>query len=276
MKSLIKKFLTLTLLLCSVAAFAGNGNNGPRNFQQIIKSGELRIGVSIFPPWVMKAKDGRLIGSEIDMGRRLAADMGVTPKFGQYKWQQLIPALTKGKIDIIISGMAIKPDRALKVNFSRPYGNSGIGLATNTKLTKNIKNLDELKQPKIKIAVLANTVSADLAERLFSGATLVKVASAAEAEQALVKGKVDAIIAANPLPKFIALKHPGTVDLPLAHPLLSFKEGFAIHKGEYDFLNFLDSWIVARTADAWIPSTRRYWLESLDWKNQVKSVAGVR
>lgn len=266
MLSLIKKLLVMTLVLCSAATLADSKS---RSFEQILKSGQLRIAVSVFPPWVMRAKDGQLVGSEIDMGRRLAADMGVAPKFSEYEWKQLIPALKRGDVDIIISGMAIKPDRALKVNFSRPYGNSGIGLVANTALTEDFKSLDELKQPGVKIAVVEGTVSAELAERLFSKAKLIRFSSGSKLEEALLKGKVHAVIASNPLPKFIALKYPDKVDLPLTSDLLSFREGMAINKGEFDFLNFLDSWIIARTADAWIPTTRKYWLESLEWMDQV-------
>lgn len=217
MQALIKKFFVLCLVLCSAVVFAADK---PRDFQHIIKSGSLRIGVSIFPPWVMRAKSGDLIGSEIDMGRRLAADMGLAPDFGLYEWQQLIPALNKGDIDIIISGMAIKPNRALKVNFSRPYGDAGIGLVANTGKTKNFKSLDELKSPEVKIGVLAETVSADVAKRLFSKATLVLMKTQEALEEALLKGELHAVIAANPLPHFLSLKYPGKLDLPLVKPLL--------------------------------------------------------
>lgn len=266
MLSLIKKLLVVTLVCCSTAALA---DGKARNFEQIIKSGELRIAVSVFPPWVMRAKDGQLVGSEIDMARRLAADMGVAATFSEYEWKQLIPALNRGDADIIISGMAIKPDRALKVNFSRPYGDSGIGLVANTSMTKDFTSLDELKQPGVKIAVVDGTVSETLTERLFAAATLVTFSDTTELEKALLKGKVHAAIASNPLPKFIALKHPDKVDLPLESDLLTFREAMAINKGDVDFLNYLDSWIIARTADAWIPTTRNYWLESLEWKDQV-------
>ena len=260
--------LLVSLVLLSLTASAAD--KARRDFQAILDSGELRVGVAIFPPWVMRAKDGQLIGSEIDMARRLAADMKVSPQFGLYEWEKLIAALEQGEIDIIVSGMGIKPDRALRVNFSRPYGDAGIGLAANTKLTADFDSLQQMKQPGVKIAVIADTVSADVAKRLFSRTTIRQLASEEAVQKALLNGDVHAVIAANPLPKFWSLQHPGKVDVPLAKPLLSFKEGMAIDKGDADFLNFLDAWVVARTADAWIPSTRQYWLETLDWQDQVQ------
>lgn len=267
MYSLLKKLALLGLMIASLSAVA---QTPPRDFQQILASGELRIGVALFSPWVMRAKDGQLIGSEVDMARRLAADMKLTPQLSVYEWQQLIPALEKGEIDIIIAGMAIKPERALRVNFSRPYGDSGIGLAANSQLTSEFKNLDALKRPEINIGSVKGTASADVAKRMFSRTKLVYFDNSSELEAALVSGKVHAVIASNPQPKFYSLKYPDQVDTPLSKPLLSLKEGLAINKGDADFLNFLDAWVVAHSADAWIASTRHYWFESLEWQEQIR------
>lgn len=268
MKDFLKIMIVAAAILLSFQATAVEKHQ--RDFKQILKSGELRVGVSLYPPWVMRAKDGQLIGSEIDMANRLAADMGIKPVIGLYEWEQLIPVLESGDIDIIVSGMAIKPSRALRVNFSRPYGDAGIGLVTNSSLTADFKSLEDLKKPGVIIGTQAETVSADVARRLFSTATIKYFASQQETEQALLDGKIYAVIAANPVPEFLALQYPDKVDVPVNKPLMSFKEGFAINKGDADFLNFLDAWVVAHSADAWIASTRRYWLETLDWQEQVR------
>jgi polar amino acid transport system substrate-binding protein len=265
---MIKTLMLLSVLVLSLTSWADDIDH--REFNDIIKSGELRVGVAIFTPWVMRAKDGQLVGSEIDMARRLAADMGVKPVIGLYEFEQLIPTLNKGDIDIIVSGMGIKPSRALKVNFSRPYGDAGIGLATNTQMTADFTSVEDLKRPSVKIGVIGDTMSADVAKRLFSKSTIKAYMNQDDMEKALLEGKVHGIIAAQPVPNFLSLQHPQKVDVPLARPLLSFKEGMAINKGDADFLNFLDSWVIARTADAWISSTRHYWLETLKWKEQVQ------
>ncbi len=93
--------------------------------------------------------------------------MSVKPKFVVYKWEDIIPALRKGEIDIIAGGMAITPARALKINFSNPYADSGISLATNTKITRNIKSLEELNQKNIIISCVSESVSHELANRIF-------------------------------------------------------------------------------------------------------------
>ena len=55
----------------------------------------------------MKNKAGELIGFEIKVATKVADDMGVKPEFKVYIWDEIIPALQKGEIDVIADGMAI-------------------------------------------------------------------------------------------------------------------------------------------------------------------------
>jgi polar amino acid transport system substrate-binding protein len=42
--------------------------------------------------------------------------------------------------------------------------------------------------------------------------------------------------------------------------------GFGVKRGEQALLNFLNAWITARTADGWLPATRKVWFDSLGWR----------
>ena len=91
------------------------------SLEQVLSKNRLRVGFSTFVPWAMKNKRGDFVGFEIDVARRLAADMGVAIDFIPTKWSGIIPALLTGKLDVIIGGMGITPERNLKVNFTDPY-----------------------------------------------------------------------------------------------------------------------------------------------------------
>lgn len=240
-----------------------------RTLDEVLESGKLRVAVSLFTPWTLKGKDGELQGFEIEVTKRLANDMGVKPEFEVFQWDDVLPALEQGKVDIVVAGMAITPQRALRVNFSQPYASSGIDLATHTERTSHITKLEELNTKDIVVASVAGTLSAKLTKELFENAKLKSFATSDEAKQALVEGKVHAYVAASPLPRFVALEHPDTVDVPLSKPLLVYKAGFAVRKGDPDFVNFLNSWIIAREADTWLPTTHKYWFESLRWRRDL-------
>jgi len=267
-------FVTLLLIVALISslnapAHAESSNSQPEHsstLDMVLKKGQLDIGVSLFTPWTLKNSQGELVGFEIDIAQKLAKDMGVKPKFHVLEWHDILPALLNKDIDIIIAGMVITPQRALEVNFSHPYVESGIGLATNHQRTKSFTSLKDLNQPNSTLAVVTDTVSENLAHRVFPKATIQTFLTSKKAIQAITTGKVHGYIELNPLPTFLALDHPDKVDTPLSKPLLSTKAGFAINKGDADFINFLNAWIIAREADTWLASAHDYWFRSLDWR----------
>ena len=261
-------FLLIFSLLISQYSYADSTNDV---LYKIQKKNEINVGVTILSPWIMKNKEGKLIGFEIDIANQLAHDLGVKVKFKQYQWNQLIPALQKGEIDIIASGLSITAKRALEINFSNPYSSSGYSLVSNLKLTKDFDSIKDLNNEKIYITAVKGTVSADLAKKIFPLAKLDLRESAKDATSAVVNGSVHAFIASSPVPEFVSLKNADKVDLPLKKPLLTTKEAFALKKGSPEMLNFLNAWIVAHQADEWIESSHRYWFNSLKWQHQLAS-----
>ena len=266
MKFFTQLFISLLFLLgitCTSAAASQDV------FDQIIKKGEIRVGISVMAPWVMKDKDGKYVGFEIDIAKQLASDMDVKPVFKEYEWDKLIPALEKKEIDIIASGISITPKRGLKVRFSNPYSSSGYNLVSNLKLTKDFSSIKDLNDSKVYIGVVKGTVSEGLAPKIFPRARIDTFKDNQEATDAVVNGTVHAFVASAPTPRFVSLKYPDDVDLPLEKPLLVTKEAFAINKHNPEMLAYLNSWVTAHEADSWLKSTHTYWFKSLKWRNKI-------
>ncbi len=270
---------TLLGILCCFSLLIGEAMAAPKaataekavapvSFAQIIAAGKLRVGTYLSVPNAMQTDDGKLTGADIDIAQRVAKDMNVALEIKTLDWEQLVPALQRGDIDLIIAGMSVTPERALRVYFSNPYASSGISIATNIKLTADFASIDSLNNSNVAIGVISGTVSEDAARQLFPKAAIKTFAAENQAEEALVKGLVHAFVRSEPVPRFIALRHPKEVDVPINKPLIATREAFAVRKGDHDFVNFLNAWIVARDADAWLTSTRKYWFESFNWQKQ--------
>jgi polar amino acid transport system substrate-binding protein len=242
----------------------------PGTLQSVLEKKTLRVGVSLFTPWTIKHRDGQLVGYEIDVAKQLAKDLGVKPEFHVLEWEKIIPALLNREIDIIIAGIVITPQRALKVNFSQPYDSSGIGLVTNISLTKHFKGPKDLNSPEVIIATVTGTISEDLARRVFSKATLKSFPTSQEAIEAVTGGKVHGYVEHEAITTFVALDHPELVDEPLSKPLLETKAGFAVNKRDPDFINFLNAWITAHEADTWLASVHKYWFEGVEWRKELQ------
>jgi polar amino acid transport system substrate-binding protein len=233
---------------------------------EVLARGTLRVGLSLFTPWALQDKDGKLQGFEVQVATQLAKDIGVKPEFKVVEWDQLIDTLNRGEVDAIIAGMGITPRRALRVNFTIPYAASGISMATYLEGTKDVKSLAEMNVPRIRVAVVGGTVSDTLAREVFDKAQIRVFSTSDGAKEALLKGEVQAYVESSPIPRFIALEHPDKVDVPLSKPLLTYKTAMAVRKGDPDFLAFLNAWITAREADGWLPTTYKYWFKSLRWR----------
>ena len=254
------------LLFIALALILNSSVHASDVLEEVLEAGVLRVGVSLYEPWVMKDKDGNLIGYEIQVADQLANDLGVKVKYKVVEWEELIPTLKDEDVDIIISGMAITPQRALHVNFSLPYGHSGVSLAANIEKTKNINSLQELNSADITLGVVSKSVSEPVANSIFSEADIKSFTQSEDAVEALINGDIHALIEASPVPKFLALQHPDKIDAPLNTPLLSYKAAMAVNKGEQEFINYLNAWITARDTEGWLPAKHKYWFDSLEWK----------
>ncbi len=231
----------------------------------VLDRGTIRVGVAEFVPWTVKTKSGELIGFEIEVARKIASDMGVKAEFTLYEFEQMIPALEEGEIDLIAGGMAITPKRALRVNFTQPLANSGISLATNVNKTQGITSLKELNESRAIITVVSDTLAHSVAQTFFDQATIKVYATSELAENEILEDRAHAYLASVPEVNFLALMNSDKIDVPIKEPFMASSEGLAVKKGEQELLNFLNAWVVARLTDKWLGTTHDYWFETIAW-----------
>jgi polar amino acid transport system substrate-binding protein len=238
--------------------------------EQVLKRGALRVGLSTFVPWAMKDKTGKWTGFEVDVASRLARDTNVQAEFVPTKWAGMIPALLTGKFDIIIGGMSIRPERNLKVNFSIPYDYTGLSLVANKALAGGLKTLEDFNQPKVIIAARLGSTAATAVKNLMPRAQLRLFDDEPQAYQELLNGNAYAVVASAPMPAFQALRHPDKLFLPIHGTFTKEPIGFAIRKGDFDTMNYLDSWIRVVEAEGWLKERRHYWFETTEWENLIR------
>jgi polar amino acid transport system substrate-binding protein len=239
--------------------------------EQVQKRGTLRVGFSTFVPWAMKDKEGKFIGFEIDVARALAEDMEVNPEFVPTKWSGIIPALLTGKFDIIIGGMGIRPQRNLKVNFSIPYDHSGMSLVAHKQVAPGYDSLDDFNKPSVTVAARIGTTAAQAAKTHLPQAKVRLFDDEAQAMQELLTKRAHALVASQPLPEQQAIKHEAQLYLPLEGETFTTEPiGFAVRKGDFDFLNFLDNWIRVKKAEGWLQERHEYWFTTMDWQERLQ------
>jgi ABC-type amino acid transport substrate-binding protein len=90
---------------------------------KIQKAGEITIGVKFdVPPFGFKnPQTNEVEGFDVDMGRFIAEELGVEPKFIEAISDNRIPFLERGTVDLILSTMTINAERDMEIDFSEPY-----------------------------------------------------------------------------------------------------------------------------------------------------------
>lgn len=256
--------LMLVLMVCTSAVAKES------LIETIQKRGVIRVGMSTFVPWAMNDKNGELIGFEIDVAKKLADDMGVGIEFVPTNWSGIIPALLTGKFDVIIGGMGITPTRNLKVNFSVPYDFTGMSLVANKRKAKGFTALEDFNKKSVTIAARTGTTAALAAKKQFPNATMRLFENESQALQELYLGRVHAVVASAPLPRFQALKYPNKLTVPIAEDFTKEPIGFALRKGDVDTLNYFNNWILVKRSSGFLAETKAYWFETRDWADLVK------
>ena len=92
--------------------------------EKVKDRGKLIVGTSSgFPPFEMANPNSPygVEGFDIDLAKKIADKLGVELEVQDLGFDALIQSVKDGKIDLVLAGMTINPDRAKSVLFSSPY-----------------------------------------------------------------------------------------------------------------------------------------------------------
>ncbi|MGI4951677.1 MAG: transporter substrate-binding domain-containing protein [Janthinobacterium lividum] len=261
-----RTLLTITASGVTGALLPGAARAEGSAIDAIRARGRLRAGLSTFVPWAMRDKQGGLIGFEIDVGNRLAKDLGVTYEPVPTAWDGIIPALLAGTFDVIIGGMTITPARQASVDFTEPYSFTGVGMVANRKTAGGARGVEAFNRPDFTIVGRRGVAAVQVAQKLFPNATIRQFDDDAQALQELLNGRAQALVSSTPKPAFAALDNKDELYLPIDEPLADQKDAMAVRKGDTQTLAVLNDWIAARKADGWLRSRFAAWFETRDWR----------
>ncbi len=237
--------------------------------EKILAAGEVRVGMSTFVPWVMRSKDGEYIGFEVDVAREVAKDMGVELVIVPTQWDGIIPALLSGKFDVIIGGMSITPERNLKVNFTRPYAQSGLQIVANRNQAQGFDEFEDFNSEDVIFTMRRGVTAIDAVERLFPAAQTRLFDEEATAIQEVVNGNSTAWVSASPSAVIAIADHGDKLFLPFLETFDNSNEGFGLRKNDPDALNFFNNWILTKQESGWLQDRHTYWFKTRDWADMV-------
>ena len=233
---------------------------------EIIKKGEIRIGMTgNQPPYSMKAVNDSLMGYEVDLARILAESMGVKLNIVELPFSDLMPALESGKIDAIMSGMTITPERNMKVLFAGPYTLSGKSILTKSKVLAEISEAEEANYKKYKITCLKGSTSEDFVRVYMPDTEIIPVENYDIGVDMVLNDQADALVADFPICLVTLLRYQHAGLITLDEPLTIEPIGMALPPGDSQFLNLVENYLSALELSGILQILDQIWLEDGEW-----------
>ena len=209
--------------------------------EEIAPTGKLRVAIAISPAggafWSTKNEAGGYAGVPVDLGKEMAAQLGVPVEYIVHQNSgQITDAASKGTWDVTF--LPKDPEREGKMSFGPTYE-----VADATYIVKagsSATNFETLDQPGVKVAAVNNTTTMRGAIAHLKNAKVTGYQTYDEISGLLKNGEVDAFALSRDQLNAMAKKIPGTkvldetfkqtvtaVAVPLNHPLaLTFATKF--------------------------------------------------
>ncbi len=217
-----RRFMSILLSVVALALLLG-GCAEQKKEAKILKVGS----DTAFAPFEFQDEGSKdYVGFDMDLIKAIGKQMGYEVQVQSMNFDGIIPALEAGNIDVSISAMTITPERAAKVNFSKPYYKSGQSIVVKADNTA-IKSFADLAGKRIGVQI--GTTGAEEAKKI-KNAQIREFNTAPEAFLELKAGGVDAVVNDLPVNEYYIAKSAAKDAKITGEPMSSEEYGIASSK----------------------------------------------
>lgn len=215
---------------------------------------------SNYAPQSFIDKKGKLQGFDVDVGKKAAELLSLTPKFVNPAWDSVIPGLGTGKWDVSIGSMTITQTRLKQVDFTDPYYYTQAQLLVRAGAPQ-ITSIDQLKGKKIGCGTGTTYL---YFMQAVGGVKISTYTTDLDALPDLKNGRLDAVMTADlTASQAIASGQPFELS---GKPFYYEPLAFAVKKGETDLLAALNYAVktMHTPADGSLTAFSKTWYHGFD------------
>jgi polar amino acid transport system substrate-binding protein len=260
----------LVMSVWGQAVGAGESPKVSPVLDRIMAKKELTVGTAAsMPPLNMTTKGGEIIGMEMDLARSFANAMDVKLTLSRMHFNELLPALEKGKIDMILSGMTMTPQRNLKVAFVGPYFASGKSILTKKKNVESVDELSKMNQPDKVLVALKGSTSQMFVEKLIPKAKLVLADNYDQAVASVRSDMAVAMVADYPICVVSVHRYPDAGFITLGKPISYEPIGVALPANDPLLVNWVQNSLNFLEKSGELEGLMSRWFKDTSWLSQL-------
>jgi polar amino acid transport system substrate-binding protein len=261
------RLLLASLIVAGLAACQPPGaGSSSSHLQQILANGELRVGMTgSQPPLNMTSKSGVIMGLEVDVVQALAESMNLELRLVTFPFAELLPALERGEVDLVISGLTITPERNSRVAFVGPYLISGKSVLTKSDRIANVESSAALNDPERTYAALAGSTGEDFVRNVLPKAKLLTSPDYDGAVKMVLDDQVDALVADFPICMLSVMRYPEAGLTALTTPFTLEPLGIALPPNDPLFVNLVDNYMETLEQSGLLTQFKAKWFSRGPW-----------
>jgi polar amino acid transport system substrate-binding protein len=231
---------------------------------------ELVVGTAAsMPPLNMTTKDGQIVGMEMDLASFFANSIGVKLTLKPMHFNDLLPALEAGQVDMVLSGMTITPERNLKVAFVGPYFASGKSILTKAANVDSIDEIGKMNNPDKVLVALKGSTSQMFVEKVTPKARLVLADDYNQAVSMVRDDKAVAMVADYPICMVSVYRYPEAKLATLKKPLSYEPIGIALPPNDPLLVNWVQNFLNALDKMGDMEMLKEKWFKDSSWVSQL-------
>jgi polar amino acid transport system substrate-binding protein len=211
-----------------------------------------------YPPQSILQKNGKLVGFDVDVAKKVASLLGLQVHFVNPAWDSIPTGLGVGRFDVSIGSMSPTPERMKSVDFANYYAYSDAVIVTRAG-TPGLNTVAELA---------GKTIGTGAATSYYywlqshTKANVKSYTSSIDTWPDLQMRRLDGVMTALPsAQEVIAAGKPFQIT---GKPFLKEQVCFAIKKAEPDWLALLNYTVKQMHADGSLTAASKHWYNGVD------------
>jgi polar amino acid transport system substrate-binding protein len=184
-------------------------------------------------------------------------------------FSELLPALSEGKIDVILSGMTMSPARNLKVAFFGPYYITGKAFLTKKETIASLKNADGIDSPEYVVVALKGSTSQAYVEKVLPKAKLVTTKNYDEALDMVLQDKAHVMVADYHYCVVSAVRFKEKGLTTVTAPFTFEPIGVAMPDGDPLLVNWMQNFFITLSGSGDLKKMTERWFTDASWLKEL-------
>ncbi len=242
----------------SIVNDAGHGTI----IERIRQTGTLTVGYNAgVIPFCYRNAQGDLVGYDVAFAYQLARQMHLKLRFVPFDWKNLETKLSRGEIDIAMSGIYLTRERVIHFGVTTPYFESPLAFfMPKDRGGEFLSRKEILARPELRVGIFENSVLDSILKNTFPKATIVVQP---EYDKMPDFARIDAAFWSLAQAEAFAAAHPGIVAVAppdLGNPLLF---AYVTPPEADEFLKLINYWMLVNKDSDFEKAQKAYWIQRI-------------